>query len=43
MNTYPALDTKEIDGDLGFHQHPGGHVSDPAWDTFYAFAAKYFK
>jgi hypothetical protein len=43
VKDYPALDTKVIAGDLGFHQHPGGHVSGPAWETFYAFAAKYFK
>lgn len=40
---FPALDTKLIDGDIGFHQHPGGHTSGPAWETFYTFAAKYFE
>jgi hypothetical protein len=39
---FPPLDTKLIDGDIGFHQHPGGHTSGPAWVTFYEFAAKYF-
>lgn len=39
---FPQLDTTLIDGDLGFHQHPGGHTSGPAWVTFYEFAAKYF-
>jgi hypothetical protein len=40
--TYPPLDTRLITGDLGFHQHPGGHTSGPAWATFYLFASKYF-
>ncbi|MFO7301282.1 MAG: acetylxylan esterase [Acidobacteriota bacterium] len=40
---FPPLDTKLIAGDIGFHQHPGGHVSGPAWETFYTFAAKYFE
>jgi hypothetical protein len=39
---FPALDTKVISGDIGFHEHPGGHVSGPAWETFYTFASKYF-
>jgi hypothetical protein len=42
-STYPPLDTKVISGDLGFHQHPGGHVSGPAWETFYSFAARHLK
>ena len=40
---FPAIDTKLIDGDLGFHQHPGGHTSGPAWQTFYTFAARHLK
>ncbi len=43
MSTYPALDTKLIGGDIGFHQHPGGHTSGPAWETFYTFAARHLK
>ena len=41
MTDFPPLDTKVITGDLGFHQHPGGHTSGPAWETFYLFASKY--
>jgi hypothetical protein len=39
---FPPVDTKIISGDLGFHQHPGGHTSGPAWETFYTFAARHF-
>ena len=42
MKDFPALDTKVTSGDIGFHEHPGGHTSGPAWETFYAFASKYF-
>lgn len=42
ITDYPPLDTKVITGDIGFHQHPGGHVSGPAWETFYQFAARHF-
>ncbi|ODS52566.1 MAG: hypothetical protein ABS36_16065 [Acidobacteria bacterium SCN 69-37] len=42
VTSLPPLDTKVIDGDIGFHQHPGGHVSGPAWETFYTFAARHF-
>ena len=42
VSVFPALDTKVITGDLGFHQHPGGHTSGPAWETFYTFAARHF-
>lgn len=38
---FPPLDTKVITGDIGFHQHPGGHTSGPAWETFYTFAARH--
>jgi hypothetical protein len=41
--TFPALDTKLVSGDIGFHQHPGGHVSGPAWETFYTFAARHLQ
>ena len=40
---FPVLDTKIISGDLGFHQHPGGHTSGPAWETFYAFARRHLE
>jgi hypothetical protein len=43
VQDFPPLDTKVISGDLGFHQHPGGHVSGPAWETFYTFAARHLK
>ena len=43
MTEYPAIDTKVITGDLGFHQHTGGHTSGPAWETFYTFAARHLK
>jgi hypothetical protein len=40
---YPPLDTPVITGDLGFHQHPGGHISGPAWETFFTFASRHLK
>ena len=40
VKEFPTLDTKVIGGDVGFHQHPGGHVSGPGWETFYTFASK---
>jgi hypothetical protein len=43
VKEFPPLDTKVIGGDLGFHQHPGGHTSGPAWETFYTFARQYFE
>jgi hypothetical protein len=43
VTEFPALDTKVITGDIGFHQHPGGHTSGPAWETFYTFAARHLK
>jgi hypothetical protein len=43
VRDFPTLDTKVIAGDIGFHQHPGGHTSGPAWETFYTFARKYFE
>jgi hypothetical protein len=39
---FPPVDTRLTTGDIGFHQHPGGHVSGPAWETFYSFAARHF-
>ncbi|MEO7192372.1 MAG: acetylxylan esterase [Vicinamibacterales bacterium] len=43
IKDFPAVDTKVITGDIGFHQHPGGHVSGPAWETFYTFASRHLK
>jgi hypothetical protein len=40
---FPPVDTKLISGDIGFHQHPGGHISGPAWETFYTFASRHLK
>jgi hypothetical protein len=39
---FPPLDTAVIDGDLGFHQHTGGHTAGPTWPTFLTFAERYF-
>jgi hypothetical protein len=38
---FPATGTALIDGDLGFRQHPYGHVYWPNWPTFLTFAARY--
>ena len=40
---FPPIDTALIDGDIGFHQHTGGHTPGPTWPTFVRFAAKYFE
>jgi hypothetical protein len=40
---FPATETALIDGDLGFRQHPYGHVYWPNWPTFLTFAARYFE
>jgi len=42
-STFPAIDTPIISGDLGFHQHTGGHTQGPVWPTFIKFASKYFE
>ena len=38
---FPPLDTPLIDGDIGFHQHEGGHTAAPTWPTFIEFARRY--
>jgi hypothetical protein len=43
LDDFPPLDAKVITGDIAFHQHPLGHPSRPAWETFYTFASKYLK
>jgi len=40
IKDFPPVDTKVITGDIGFHEHTGGHVSGPAWETFYTFASR---
>ena len=40
--TFPAIDTRLTEGDLGFHQHTLGHVQTPAWPSFIQFASKYW-
>jgi hypothetical protein len=40
---FPPVNTRIIGGDLGFHQHPGGHTSGPAWPTFFTFASRYLQ
>lgn len=40
VKDFPPLDTEVIAGDIGFRQHPGGHTSGPAWETFYEFAKR---
>lgn len=40
---YPPIDTPVIAGELGFHQHTGGHTPGPTWPTFLTFAGRYFK
>jgi hypothetical protein len=37
------VETAYIDGDLGFRQHNGGHVTGPNWPTFLTFAARYMQ
>lgn len=38
---FPPIDTPVITGDLGFHQHTGGHTPGPTWPTFLRFAERY--
>ncbi len=39
----PALDTPLTKGDIGGHNHTGGHAATPAdWSAFLEFVAKYF-
>jgi hypothetical protein len=40
---FPPIDTQWITGDIGFHQHTGGHTDGPSWPTFLRFADKYIK
>ena len=40
---FPPVETAYIDGDLGFRQHNGGHVTGPNWPTFLTFAARYMQ
>ena len=42
-STFPPIDTAIISGDLGFHQHTGGHTQGPVWPTFIKFASRYFE
>lgn len=39
--TFPAMETADIGGDLGFRQHSGGHTPLPNWPTFLEFASRY--
>jgi hypothetical protein len=43
IKDFPPVDTKVISGDIGFHEHTGGHTSGPAWETFYTFASRELK
>ncbi|MBK8946149.1 MAG: acetylxylan esterase [Ignavibacteriae bacterium] len=43
VSEYPAMGTKLISGDIGFHQHFGGHTNAPNWETFLEFAKKYIE
>jgi len=44
-DTFPALGTPLLGGDIGFRQHNYGHgaAQGPNWETFLKFAQKYFK
>ncbi|HVG27275.1 MAG TPA: hypothetical protein VM865_06695 [Acidobacteriaceae bacterium] len=39
--TFPAVETPDIGGDLAFRQHAGGHTPAPNWPTFITFASRY--
>lgn len=41
VSEFPAIDTPLIEGDVGFHQHTGGHTAGPTWPTFLTFAERY--
>lgn len=43
VETFPAVETTLIDGDLAFRQHAGGHTPAPNWPAFINFASKYFE
>ena len=40
--TFPALETALMNGDISFRQHSGGHTPGPNWPTFIEFAQRYF-
>ena len=33
----------ELNGDIAFRQHSGGHTPAPNWPTFITFASRYLK
>ena len=42
-NTFPAIETALIDGDIAWRQHSGGHTTGPNWPAFIDFASRYFE
>jgi hypothetical protein len=40
---FPPIETPQIDGDIAFRQHSGGHTPAPNWGTFLTFASRYLK
>jgi hypothetical protein len=40
---FPPIETAQIDGDVAFRQHKGGHTAGPNWPTFLAFAGRYIR
>jgi hypothetical protein len=40
--TYPAVDTPLLEGDLAFYQHTQGHTQTPAWPNFIKWVSRYW-
>jgi len=40
---FPSIGTAVIEGDLGFHQHTAGHITEPSWPVFLSFAERYLQ
>ncbi|EDY80489.1 hypothetical protein VDG1235_103 [Verrucomicrobiia bacterium DG1235] len=41
-DSFPAVETGLLDGDIAFRQHDGGHTPGPNWEVFLAFLERYF-
>jgi hypothetical protein len=39
---FPILGTPLVNGEIAFRQHAGGHTTGPNWNTWLAWASKYW-